>query len=89
MQTSLNHATEEGLERYSMGTLSEAEAEVLEEDLLVCTACQERLTETDRYVRAVRETASKLRARDLADLVMCGFPSRFNSLTMMSHLPSH
>jgi hypothetical protein len=67
MQPSLNHATEEGLERYSMGTLAEAEAEVLEEHLLVCAGCQARLTEMDRYVRAVRAAASKLRASESAN----------------------
>ena len=67
MQPSLDHATEEGLERYSMGALPETEAEVLEEHLLVCVACQDRLTEADRYVRAVRAAASKLRASELAN----------------------
>jgi hypothetical protein len=67
MQPSLDHATEAALERYAMGALPEAEAEVLEEHLLVCAACQERLTEMDRYVRAVRTAASKLRANAPAD----------------------
>ena len=67
MQPSLDHATEEALESYSMGTLPEAEAGILEEHLLVCAACQERLTEADRYVRAVRAAASKLRAGAPAD----------------------
>ena len=67
MQPSLNHATEDGLERYSMGRLPEAEAEVLEEHLLVCAVCQERLTEADQYVCAVRAAASKLRASEFAN----------------------
>jgi hypothetical protein len=63
MQASSEHALEEDLERYSMATLPEAEAELLEEHLLICTLCQERLTESDEYLRAVRSAASKLRAR--------------------------
>ena len=47
-----------------MGTLPEAEAEILEEHLLICPPCQERLTEWDEYVRAMRTVASKLRAGD-------------------------
>jgi anti-sigma factor RsiW len=67
MQPSFDHATEEALESYSMGTLPEAEAGILEEHLLVCAACQDRLTDSDRYLRAVRAAASKLRAGAPAD----------------------
>lgn len=64
MQLSSEHALEENLERYSMATLPEAEAEILEEHLLICPLCQERLTESDEYVCAMRTAASKLRAGD-------------------------
>ena len=64
MRASSEHALEEDLERYAMATLPEAEAEVLEEHLLICPLCQERLTESDEYLRAMRSAASKLRRRD-------------------------
>ncbi len=64
MQPSSEHALEEDLERYSMATLPEAEAAILEEHLLICPLCQERLTESDAYVRAMRSAASKLRTGD-------------------------
>ncbi len=67
MHASLEHALEENLERYSMATLPEAEAEILEEHLLICPLCQERLTESDEYLRAMRSAASKLRAENTSD----------------------
>jgi anti-sigma factor RsiW len=60
MQPGFQHAVEEDLERYSMGRLPEAEAGLLEEHLLICPACQNRLTETDNYVRALRAAALEL-----------------------------
>lgn len=48
------HPLEEQLERYSMGKLSEAECAPLEEHLLICSMCRERLTETDQYVGLMR-----------------------------------
>ena len=62
MQTRFEHATEDVLEFYSLGMLSEAETEVLEEHLLVCADCQDRLAETDDYVRHMRAATAKLRA---------------------------
>jgi hypothetical protein len=56
------HASEEVLERYSLGTLDEAELASFEEHLLVCQRCQDRLAEMDAFVRATREAARKLHA---------------------------
>jgi hypothetical protein len=64
MQARFEHVVEEDLERYSVGTLPETEAEILEEHLLICPICQDRLAEIDEYVRAMRAAASKLRADD-------------------------
>ncbi len=64
MQSNLEHAAEDALERYSMGTLPDADAEVLEEHLLVCAPCQNRLDEMDRYVRAIRAGLSTVRAKE-------------------------
>jgi anti-sigma factor RsiW len=56
------HFPDESLERYSMATLrDDAEAGPLEEHLLTCAACQERLKATDEFVAAMRAAAAKLR----------------------------
>jgi hypothetical protein len=55
------HMEAEDLERYSVGNSSEDESEPLEEHLLTCDDCRERLRETDDYLVALRTTASQLR----------------------------
>jgi anti-sigma factor RsiW len=54
------HAPEEMLEEYSRGRLPEAEAECLEEHLLVCPQCQDQLAEVDAFVDAARQAAARL-----------------------------
>ncbi|HOK47780.1 MAG TPA: zf-HC2 domain-containing protein [Bryobacteraceae bacterium] len=55
-----DHISEHALEEYSRGTLSEEETESLEEHLLVCPDCQDRLAETDEFVGAMRDAAARL-----------------------------
>ncbi len=55
-----DHIPEQSLEEYSRGTLSEGETERLEEHLLICPHCQDRLADTDEFVRAMRDAAAKL-----------------------------
>jgi methionine-rich copper-binding protein CopC len=55
------HVSEEDLERYSMNQLAEPELAEVEMHLLVCAECQDRVTESDRFVRAMRDAASRLR----------------------------
>jgi hypothetical protein len=62
------HAPEEMLEEYSRGRLPEAEAECLEEHLLVCPRCQDRLAEVDAFVGAARQAAAKLQMEPQASL---------------------
>lgn len=54
------HITEDSIELYSMGRLPANELEDFEKHLLVCSACEERLTESDRFVRVMRETTRRL-----------------------------
>jgi hypothetical protein len=54
------HLGEELLERYSIGSLAEPDLVRLEEHVLICETCQERLAETDSWVRAMRRAASGL-----------------------------
>ncbi len=62
MQPGFEHCSEDSLELYSLGTLPPPEVERLEEHLLVCPCCQDRLTEMDQYVRAMRQATAKLAA---------------------------
>ncbi|MCS6953184.1 MAG: hypothetical protein RMK57_11180 [Bryobacterales bacterium] len=55
-----HHIEEEDLELYSLGRLSGSREEAVEEHLLVCETCQDRLAETDAYVLAMRTAAAKL-----------------------------
>lgn len=52
------HADEESLERYAMGLLREEEAAPLEEHLLLCAGCRNRLTELDQFLQALRNPVS-------------------------------
>ncbi len=51
------HVSDELLELYALGRLPEDQVAPLEEHLLVCPACQDRLAETDAYVEAARQAA--------------------------------
>lgn len=54
------HADGEELEQYCLGWLSQPECESLEEHLLICASCQDRLAETELYIRAMRDAAGKI-----------------------------
>jgi hypothetical protein len=58
------HAAEETLEEYSRAALPDAEAEILEEHLLVCPECQDRLAEIDAFMRVARQAAMKLQMEE-------------------------
>jgi hypothetical protein len=53
----VQHIAEDSLEQYAMDAFPESEAGPLEEHLLMCTACQDRLRTTDGYVAAMRAAA--------------------------------
>jgi hypothetical protein len=63
MQPEFEHALEEDLERYSLGILPADALEVLEQHLLICPRCQDRLGETDIYVQTMQGAARALRAQ--------------------------
>lgn len=54
------HPPEDVLEQYSLGRLAGGELRGLEEHLLLCPKCQDRLTAVDAYVRAIRDGAKRL-----------------------------
>jgi hypothetical protein len=51
----ISHQTDEQLELYAMGRLPGSEVAVLEEHLLVCIPCQERLDEVEGFAIAMRQ----------------------------------
>src|SRR3989442_12557576 len=55
------HPEDLQLEQYSMGTLPEQAAGPLEEHLLVCELCQDRLLKMDTYVNAMRSVSPRWR----------------------------
>jgi hypothetical protein len=57
---SVEHATDDTLERYSMRTLPRPEVESLEEHLLICQPCRDRLKATDEFGAAMK-AAGKIR----------------------------
>jgi hypothetical protein len=63
MRETHRHVDAEDLEQYSMGTSSQEKAEFIEEHLLTCEGCQDRLRETDEYVLATRTAAQQVRRR--------------------------
>ncbi len=52
------HLTEEEVERYSLGESVEPELASVEEHLLVCAACRERVEASEVYVRSMRRAAA-------------------------------
>jgi hypothetical protein len=55
-----HHPSEEILENYVLGRVGAPDIEPIEEHLLVCPHCQERLSEADHYVLAMRDAARLL-----------------------------
>lgn len=56
------HISEEALELYAMGRLSDPEAAELEEHILFCGDCQEALERVDDFILAFRVAAKQLQA---------------------------
>jgi anti-sigma factor RsiW len=50
----MDHISESDLERYHLGTVSEAEEAAIEEHYLGCPACAERAEAAADYVDAIR-----------------------------------
>jgi anti-sigma factor RsiW len=57
------HPDEDRWEQYALGLLSEEQIAEMEEHLLVCPDCQDRLAETDAYIYAVRQAARNLQRK--------------------------
>jgi len=60
------HASEDALERFCLGSASAAELEGIESHLLACPVCQDRLRETETYVRIMQQATAQAVADRLA-----------------------
>jgi hypothetical protein len=58
-----NHIEEDDLERYSTPRLPDESIVFVEQHLLICGICRERLMETEEYVAAMKESARNLPLR--------------------------
>ena len=58
------HPDNSTIEAYSLGKIPEAELAELEEHLLICESCQQRVTECDAYVRSMRQASTRIRAEE-------------------------
>ncbi|MCL5742619.1 MAG: hypothetical protein M1541_01640 [Acidobacteria bacterium] len=54
------HIDDDALEAYSLGRLVDTEAAPIEEHLLVCAECRDRLTGWDDYIAAMRKAMRAL-----------------------------
>jgi hypothetical protein len=62
MTQSSSHVGEELLEQYSVGCLAESDVARVEEHVLLCEACQDKLGHIDSWVRSVRRVGAQLPA---------------------------
>jgi hypothetical protein len=56
------HASEDTIEQYCLGMVPAAELEALESHLLVCAVCQDRLRESEAYVRTMQQATAQVAA---------------------------
>jgi anti-sigma factor RsiW len=61
-----DHIADDDLEAYSLGRLSAAASAPVEEHLLGCARCQDRLARWDEYIGAMRGAGRLLRTSPFA-----------------------
>lgn len=57
----VGHISDEMLEQYAMERILDPESEALEEHLLICPECRDRLQTMEEYVAAMKSAAGKTR----------------------------
>lgn len=62
-----HHISEDILEQYALGRLSDDASAPVEEHLLVCPTCQDALQEADEYIRAIKAAVSSLEREAAGD----------------------
>jgi anti-sigma factor RsiW len=73
MEDKIRHVNDEQLEQYVLGDLPEEQLAELEQHLLICGPCQERLARMDAYVASMEAAARRMRQEQKADT---GEPAR-------------
>jgi anti-sigma factor RsiW len=63
----VEHIGEDDLEQYAMQTLPESACLTLEEHLLICPECRERLTAMDEYLAAMRSAAKQIKDSEIPE----------------------
>jgi len=58
------HLDASQIESYCLGKVPEPEAAEVEEHLLICESCQQRVMECDAYLRSMRNASSRFRAEE-------------------------
>ena len=58
-----HHIPAEILEELALEMLSDEACAFWEEHLLICAGCQDRLAETDEYIRVMKSAAEAIRGR--------------------------
>ena len=53
------HLSDDSLEQYAMGTVPEPDLNLVEQHLLICEECQDRLKATDTFLVAMRSALKK------------------------------
>jgi hypothetical protein len=51
--------SEEMLEKLALGQLAETELRLIEQQILLCEACQDRLSEVDEFIKTFQRVADK------------------------------
>src|ERR1017187_7320970 len=66
MRDVYRHVDAEDLERYSMGTSPPEGAALIEEHLLTCDGCRDRLLAIDAYLRDMQTASEQIRGEEKA-----------------------
>jgi len=59
-----HHPDEDQIEQYALGVLETAAIPALEQHLLICPACQNRVADMDAEVQGMQAAARELRAKE-------------------------
>jgi hypothetical protein len=81
-----NHIREERLEAYAMNSLARDEVATLEEHLLFCTTCQDKLEAIERYTQAMKGAAKRIREEEQSQAPVT--PGAWGRLKAWLHTPA-
>lgn len=79
-----SHAPEEWLERYSMRRLTEEESDTLEDHLIFCQCCQDKLESVESFQLVSRMACRRVRQEDLHAQTSSSIWSRLRGFSLTS-----